>query len=103
MILSLLMTPMDFCLCITAFAVLAWPEADTRLVKVAVERVFISLPLLLFMTIFEYIKWNRCLNKKEGTGNVVPTDIYAVPNFGEKSKPNEYRMLFNQSVLTDID
>lgn len=57
MLLSLMMVPSDFALACIATTLLGWPEADTRLTKVAVERIIISL-ILMSMTVLEYF-WPR--------------------------------------------
>ena len=100
MMLSLLTVPLDIGLCIIAVSILTWPEADSRLCKVAVERILISFLLLALMTIFEYVKpWHRCCNKREGTSLVIPT--VAMPP--DQTKKNDYRVVYNSSVVTDVD
>mmetsp|Transcript_39905 Transcript_39905/g.52225 ORF Transcript_39905/g.52225 Transcript_39905/m.52225 type:complete len:239 (+) Transcript_39905:460-1176(+) len=103
MLLCMFMVPFDLALCIIALVLLSWPNADSRLVKVAVERILICL-ILVTITVTEYYKPRRNCCKREQS-YVVPDkdgDSLVAPDYNSGKSANDYRAL-TSSVLTDID
>lgn len=60
----MLTIPFDLTLAIIALSLLAWPDADTRLKQVAIERILISI-LLISLTVLEYFVPNRRCCKRD--------------------------------------
>ena len=81
MLMSMLTIPFDLTLIIIAFSLLVWPDADTRLKKVAVERILINL-LLISMTVLEYFVPNRSCCERTKTKTVAP--VQSVPDWRDK-------------------
>ena len=99
MFLSMAMIPFDLTLVIVALVLLSSPNADTRLVKVAIERILIGL-MLIFFTVFEYFMPHRNCCKRDKTA-IAPTKVMgAAPQWNKSAQDQR---LLTQSMATDLD
>ena len=91
MILSLINVPIDFIIALIAITVLGSPEADARLIKVAVERILIAI-MLMSITILEYYFPHRDCCKRKKTITVAPT----------KAIPVSAYLMLSASVTSEV-
>ena len=99
MFLSMAMIPFDLTLVIVALVLLSSPKADTRLVKVAIERILIGL-MLIFFTVFEYFMPHRNCCKRDKTAIAPQKVMGAAPQWNKSAQDQR---LLTQSMATDLD